>query len=48
MRPWVLCLAFCASASLLDAQPYEPRWESLDRRPIPAWFGEAKFGIFIH
>jgi alpha-L-fucosidase len=27
---------------------YEPTWESLDRRPIPAWFDEAKFGIFIH
>jgi alpha-L-fucosidase len=27
---------------------YEPTWESLDRRPIPAWFNEAKFGIFIH
>jgi len=27
---------------------YEPTWESLDKRPIPAWFDEAKFGIFIH
>jgi alpha-L-fucosidase len=30
------------------AQPYEAAWESLDRRPIPSWFPEAKFGIFIH
>ncbi len=27
---------------------YEPSWESLDSRPCPAWFDEAKFGIFIH
>lgn len=27
---------------------YESNWESLNSRPVPAWFGEAKFGIFIH
>lgn len=27
---------------------YEPTWDSLDTRPLPAWFDEAKFGIFIH
>jgi len=27
---------------------YEPNWDSLDSRPCPAWFDEAKFGIFIH
>ncbi len=27
---------------------FEPNWASLDARPIPPWFGEAKFGIFIH
>jgi len=26
---------------------YQPTWESIDRRPIPPWFGEAKFGIFV-
>lgn len=30
------------------AQQYFPTWESLDRRPVAPWFGEAKFGIFIH
>lgn len=29
-------------------QKYEPTWDSLDRRGNPAWFDEAKFGIFIH
>lgn len=27
---------------------YEPTWDSLDTRPIPSWFDEAKIGIFIH
>ena len=27
---------------------YENNWESLNRRPVPKWFGDAKFGIFIH
>ncbi|SHJ37961.1 Alpha-L-fucosidase C-terminal domain-containing protein [Arenibacter nanhaiticus] len=27
---------------------YQPTWESLDSRPVAQWFGDAKFGIFIH
>ncbi|CAG2109681.1 unnamed protein product [Medioppia subpectinata] len=27
---------------------YEPNWESLDNRPLPQWYDEAKVGIFIH
>ena len=27
---------------------YDACWESLNSRPVPQWFGEAKFGIFIH
>jgi alpha-L-fucosidase len=37
-----------AAAVTLCAQPYLPTWESLDKRPTPAWFTEARFGIFIH
>ncbi|XP_058656848.1 LOW QUALITY PROTEIN: plasma alpha-L-fucosidase [Ammospiza caudacuta] len=34
---------------LPHARPrYEPTWGSLDARPLPAWFDEAKFGVFIH
>jgi len=29
-------------------QKYEPNWESIDSRPIPGWYTDAKFGIFIH
>jgi alpha-L-fucosidase len=32
----------------LQAQTYQPNWQSLDQRPTPAWFTDAKFGIFIH
>lgn len=31
----------------LPQQKYQPDWASLDQRPLPAWFNEAKFGIFI-
>ncbi|MCR4615601.1 MAG: alpha-L-fucosidase [Clostridiales bacterium] len=27
---------------------YENTWESLNTRKVPAWFEDAKFGIFIH
>ena len=27
---------------------YENNWTSLNARPVPQWFGKAKFGIFIH
>ena len=27
---------------------YEPDWESLRQYRVPAWFSDAKFGIFIH
>lgn len=27
---------------------YENNWESLNSRPVPQWFSDAKFGIFIH
>ena len=27
---------------------YEANWKSLDSRPLPSWYDEAKFGIFMH
>lgn len=29
-------------------QRYEPNWDSLDKRPLPAWYDNKKIGIFIH
>lgn len=41
----------CAVLSLLiliAKADYEPNWESLDSRPLPQWYDDAKVGIFIH
>ena len=37
-----------ALLSKSSAQNYQPDWESLDKRPVPQWYTQAKFGIFIH
>ncbi|UCD22995.1 MAG: alpha-L-fucosidase [Gemmatimonadota bacterium] len=34
--------------SPVHSQTYQPTWESLDRRPIPNWFPNAKLGVFVH
>jgi len=39
---------FFMQAPIAGGQSYEPTWESLDSRPMPEWFNEAKLGIFIH
>lgn len=31
-----------------DAEQYDPNWASLDLRPLPNWYDQAKVGIFIH
>ncbi len=41
-----LLSAFAVSSAV--AQRYEADWASLDARPVPGWFTDAKFGIFIH
>ena len=42
-------LVFLVFISLTAAaQTYQPSWESLDSRPVPQWFKDSKFGIFIH
>ncbi|KAJ8318677.1 hypothetical protein KUTeg_003768 [Tegillarca granosa] len=30
------------------SQTYLPNWESLDQRPLPPWYDEAKIGIYVH
>ena len=41
------CLLFQPAFAQDQPKRYEPNWQSLDTRPIPAWFNEAKFGIFV-
>jgi len=43
-----ICLILVSLSAVLQGQPYKADWNSLDKRPIPSWFHEAKFGIFIH
>src|SRR5271166_2519568 len=45
----ILTLVTGVTASLFAAdKTYEPNWASLDQRPTPAWYQDAKFGVFIH
>jgi alpha-L-fucosidase len=39
---------FMVIFSVVNAQTYQPLWSSLDKRPVPGWFENSKFGIFIH
>jgi alpha-L-fucosidase len=48
MKSLLLTNAFCVLVFFLSAQTYQPNWSSLDQRPTPQWFKDAKFGIFIH
>jgi alpha-L-fucosidase len=43
-----LLVACMAAPALAAGEKYEANWTSLDKRPTPAWFQDAKFGIFIH
>ncbi|MBN1290347.1 MAG: alpha-L-fucosidase [Candidatus Latescibacteria bacterium] len=44
----VVVLLFCIiTVSAYAQKTYEPTWESLDSRPIPQWYDDAKFGIKI-
>src|ERR1700694_3223407 len=42
------CLSLLILSTTALAATYAPTWSCLDKRETPAWFGESKFGIFIH
>lgn len=48
MNKFFACILFVAATQFSFAQTYQPNWQSLDSRPVPQWFKDAKFGIFIH
>ena len=48
MRGVFLFAALALAAVQLAGGAYEPNWASLDARPTPQWWRDAKFGIFIH
>ena len=41
-------LAAALAVSAFATAQYAPTWESLDARPLPQWWSDAKIGIFIH
>jgi len=43
---FIVCHALAAYAK--QSSRYEPTWASIDSRPNPSWYDDAKFGIFIH
>ena len=43
----VVVIVLSLLCDCLDAKRYLPKWDSLDTRPLPQWFDDAKFGIFI-
>ena len=51
MKRIVCILAFLGLFLSMQVQaaqrPYEANWASLDARPTPQWFSDAKFGVFI-
>lgn len=48
MRSALTSLLTLLSICLFAQKTYTPDWESLDSRPTPEWWMDAKFGIFIH
>lgn len=43
-----LPLGISARQANAQRQRYEANWASIDSRPTPSWYTDAKFGIFIH
>jgi alpha-L-fucosidase len=44
-------LFFITACIVIDATnciKYEANWKSLDTRPIPGWYDDAKIGVFIN
>ncbi len=47
MKLNIIAAALLFSA-FIHGKKYTPDWKSLDARPLPSWYDEAKVGIFMH
>ncbi len=47
-KSFFILFLLLTSSTILCQKLYRPTWKSLDTRPIPIWFQDAKFGVFIH
>ena len=48
MKKSFLSLFAIIAFFIASAQKFEPNWASLNKRKMPEWFQQDKFGIFIH
>ena len=44
----LVLLSVTLSVKCYGYNRYRPTWDSLDSRPLPKWYDDAKIGIFIH
>jgi alpha-L-fucosidase len=44
----MILISLLSFALVPHSHSYEATWESLDARPLPVWYDDAKFGIFLH
>ena len=38
----------CLCVYHIQGTQYKPTWTSLDSRPLPSWYDQAKIGVFLH
>ncbi len=48
MKKLILITILLVSSQAFSQTKYEANWKSIDSRPMPSWYTDAKFGIFIH
>lgn len=48
MKRFIISVFACMLSLAAFSQNYTADWDSIDSRPVPEWFQDAKFGIFIH
>lgn len=46
MKTHLIAIFCLVPISLMGQKTYAPAWESLDTRPVPSWFENAKFGFY--
>jgi len=44
----IVAFALVPHPAAQSPAPYSPTLESLNRHPLPAWYADAKLGIFVH
>ena len=48
MKSYVLLTLLLLTSLVANGQPVEPTWQSINERPYPQWFSDARLGIFVH